>query len=104
MYDEEELKMGQGGDTPLCPFDCDCCKKISPAKNADSRFLVPARNAGERRMWRSNFLPVGDVIWDTVHSQCRSEQGCQRKVMYSKLEYNQKNSQHQINYMNRNIQ
>lgn len=25
IYTEEELKIGQGGDTELCPFDCDCC-------------------------------------------------------------------------------
>ncbi|KAK0548089.1 hypothetical protein OC846_004608 [Tilletia horrida] len=25
IYTEAELKLGQGGDTPLCPFDCDCC-------------------------------------------------------------------------------
>lgn len=26
IFTAEELKLGQGGDTPLCPFDCDCCK------------------------------------------------------------------------------
>lgn len=26
MYNEDELKIGQGGDTLLCPFDCDCCQ------------------------------------------------------------------------------
>ncbi|BGP33405.1 hypothetical protein JCM10296v2_005205 [Rhodotorula toruloides] len=25
IYSEAELKIGFGGDTPLCPFDCDCC-------------------------------------------------------------------------------
>jgi hypothetical protein len=27
IYREEELGLGsnKGGDTPLCPFDCDCC-------------------------------------------------------------------------------
>lgn len=26
IYTEEELRIsGEGGDTPLCPFDCDCC-------------------------------------------------------------------------------
>lgn len=25
VYTEEELKLGQGGDTSLCPFDCECC-------------------------------------------------------------------------------
>jgi hypothetical protein len=25
MYQIEELNMGKGGDTELCPFDCDCC-------------------------------------------------------------------------------
>ncbi|CAD6888472.1 unnamed protein product [Tilletia laevis] len=25
IYSESELKIGQGGGTPLCPFDCDCC-------------------------------------------------------------------------------
>ncbi|CEM07797.1 unnamed protein product [Vitrella brassicaformis CCMP3155] len=25
IYTEEELRIGQGGGTPLCPFDCDCC-------------------------------------------------------------------------------
>eukprot|EP01027_Heterolobosea_sp_BB2_P015987 GEZU01022825.1.p1 GENE.GEZU01022825.1~~GEZU01022825.1.p1 ORF type:complete len:136 (-),score=62.23 GEZU01022825.1:139-546(-) len=25
IYTEEELKIGKGGGTPLCPFDCDCC-------------------------------------------------------------------------------
>jgi hypothetical protein len=26
IYTEDELKMGdKGGDTDLCPFDCDCC-------------------------------------------------------------------------------
>ena len=25
IYTTEELKVGQGGDTPDCPFDCDCC-------------------------------------------------------------------------------
>lgn len=28
IYNEDELKMGQGGDTPLCPFDCDCCARF----------------------------------------------------------------------------
>lgn len=26
IYSENELKLDQGGDTPLCPFDCDCCE------------------------------------------------------------------------------
>ncbi|MES1915255.1 MAG: hypothetical protein MHM6MM_007231 [Cercozoa sp. M6MM] len=25
VYTTTELKIGQGGDTPLCPFDCECC-------------------------------------------------------------------------------
>lgn len=26
IYDEEELGLAKyGGNTPLCPFDCDCC-------------------------------------------------------------------------------
>uniref|UniRef100_A0A061RCL0 DUF1764-domain-containing protein n=1 Tax=Tetraselmis sp. GSL018 TaxID=582737 RepID=A0A061RCL0_9CHLO len=25
IYNEEELKLNKGGDTDLCPFDCDCC-------------------------------------------------------------------------------
>jgi len=25
IYKDHELNIGQGGDTPLCPFDCDCC-------------------------------------------------------------------------------
>lgn len=25
IYTEEQLKLGTGGNTPLCPFDCDCC-------------------------------------------------------------------------------
>jgi hypothetical protein len=26
IYTEEELRLGgKGGDTDLCPFDCDCC-------------------------------------------------------------------------------
>ncbi|RIB19643.1 hypothetical protein C2G38_1252654 [Gigaspora rosea] len=25
VYDINELNIGNGGDTPLCPFDCDCC-------------------------------------------------------------------------------
>ncbi|KAG9392148.1 Protein of unknown function DUF1764 eukaryotic [Carpediemonas membranifera] len=25
IYSFDELKLGRGGDTPLCPFDCDCC-------------------------------------------------------------------------------
>ncbi|PHJ19101.1 hypothetical protein CSUI_007066 [Cystoisospora suis] len=25
IYSEEELKIGQGGGTPSCPFDCNCC-------------------------------------------------------------------------------
>ncbi|EPX72183.1 uncharacterized protein SOCG_04876 [Schizosaccharomyces octosporus yFS286] len=25
VYDLDELQMGRGGDTPQCPFDCDCC-------------------------------------------------------------------------------
>eukprot|EP00002_Diphylleia_rotans_P002502 TRINITY_DN11576_c0_g1_i1.p1 TRINITY_DN11576_c0_g1~~TRINITY_DN11576_c0_g1_i1.p1 ORF type:complete len:188 (+),score=44.95 TRINITY_DN11576_c0_g1_i1:60-623(+) len=25
VYTEDELKIGRGGDTDLCPFDCDCC-------------------------------------------------------------------------------
>ena len=53
MYKEDELKMGQGGDTPLCPFDCDCCN-LSKAKNAKCRFLMPARNVqggADRDLW-----------------------------------------------------
>ena len=25
VYKLEELGVGKGGDTDLCPFDCDCC-------------------------------------------------------------------------------
>jgi len=25
IYDINELNIGKGGDTPLCPFDCECC-------------------------------------------------------------------------------
>ena len=25
IYTADELKIGQGGDTPDCPFDCECC-------------------------------------------------------------------------------
>ncbi|WFC98212.1 hypothetical protein MYAM1_000937 [Malassezia yamatoensis] len=25
IFTEDELKLNQGGGTPLCPFDCDCC-------------------------------------------------------------------------------
>jgi len=25
VYTMKQLKIGQGGGTPLCPFDCDCC-------------------------------------------------------------------------------
>jgi len=25
VYTEEELNIGKGKDTDLCPFDCDCC-------------------------------------------------------------------------------
>jgi hypothetical protein len=25
VYTPEELKIGKGGDTDLCPFDCNCC-------------------------------------------------------------------------------
>eukprot|EP00729_Bicosta_minor_P013582 gene13582-30541_t len=25
VYGEDELKLGTGGGTPLCPFDCACC-------------------------------------------------------------------------------
>lgn len=25
IYSAEQLKMGGGGGTALCPFDCDCC-------------------------------------------------------------------------------
>ena len=25
IYSAADLKLGQGGDTPDCPFDCDCC-------------------------------------------------------------------------------
>ena len=25
IYTEDELKVGKGGKTPLCPFDCECC-------------------------------------------------------------------------------
>ncbi|RIA92782.1 hypothetical protein C1645_764061 [Glomus cerebriforme] len=26
IFDIKELNIGNGGDTPLCPFDCDCCE------------------------------------------------------------------------------
>lgn len=26
IYAIEDLRMGEGGDTDLCPFDCDCCR------------------------------------------------------------------------------
>lgn len=29
IYTMEELGIGKGGDTELCPFDCDCCFWIS---------------------------------------------------------------------------
>ena len=25
VYREDQLNLGKGGNTPLCPFDCDCC-------------------------------------------------------------------------------
>lgn len=25
VYTTEELNLGKGGDTPDCPFDCECC-------------------------------------------------------------------------------
>ena len=25
IFHESELRLGGGGGTPLCPFDCDCC-------------------------------------------------------------------------------
>ena len=25
IYTPEELQIGKGGDTDMCPFDCDCC-------------------------------------------------------------------------------
>eukprot|EP01100_Stratorugosa_tubuloviscum_P010025 TRINITY_DN424_c3_g1_i2.p1 TRINITY_DN424_c3_g1~~TRINITY_DN424_c3_g1_i2.p1 ORF type:complete len:156 (+),score=49.44 TRINITY_DN424_c3_g1_i2:71-538(+) len=25
IYTVDELNLGKGGNTPLCPFDCDCC-------------------------------------------------------------------------------
>ena len=25
IYDINELNIGKGGDTHLCPFDCECC-------------------------------------------------------------------------------
>ena len=25
IYSEKELKIGEGGNTSQCPFDCDCC-------------------------------------------------------------------------------
>lgn len=25
IYSAEELRVGEGGGTPQCPFDCDCC-------------------------------------------------------------------------------
>lgn len=25
IYTMDELQLGKGGDTELCPFDCDCC-------------------------------------------------------------------------------
>jgi hypothetical protein len=25
VFTEDELKVGQGGNTPQCPFDCECC-------------------------------------------------------------------------------
>ena len=25
IYSDAEMKVGQGGDTDQCPFDCDCC-------------------------------------------------------------------------------
>jgi hypothetical protein len=25
IYHEDELKINEGGDTDLCPFDCQCC-------------------------------------------------------------------------------
>jgi len=25
VYSPDELKIGEGGDTPDCPFDCKCC-------------------------------------------------------------------------------
>ncbi|KAK8817932.1 hypothetical protein WA556_002349 [Blastocystis sp. ATCC 50177/Nand II] len=25
IYREDQLNIGKGGNTPLCPFDCDCC-------------------------------------------------------------------------------
>jgi hypothetical protein len=25
IYSEEDLNIGKGGNTPLCPIDCKCC-------------------------------------------------------------------------------
>ena len=28
MYRVDQLNIGKGGNTPLCPFDCDCCYSL----------------------------------------------------------------------------
>jgi len=38
LYQEDELRIGQGGDTPLCPFDCDCCINLNVKKMLSSGF------------------------------------------------------------------
>lgn len=37
IYSEAELKLGNaGGDTPLCPFDCDCCESAAALRERQS--------------------------------------------------------------------
>jgi hypothetical protein len=62
MYDEDELKIGQGGDTPLCPFDCECCMNSSIERSNVQAFNFKGECMG---MWRSVRVAI-DVVRKNV--------------------------------------
>jgi hypothetical protein len=67
MYKEDELNIGQGGDTGLCPFDCDCCNELRNTKNANPQAFnlpnFPWNEVSYVGMWRSvggmSRFPIG---------------------------------------------
>ncbi|KAF7310738.1 hypothetical protein HMN09_00616800 [Mycena chlorophos] len=59
IYKEDELGINdEGGDTPLCPFDCDCC--TSQARRLDPRSLPQVFDlVNEPVLWTCCVLDLG---------------------------------------------
>lgn len=78
IYNEEQLKIGQGGNTPKCPIDCDCCF-WSFNNTSAIRLCSPIRNrsnAGTFSLTGTNCWVLGPLPAPTLQPPSTTNRNC----------------------------